>query len=72
MLLTTKSEILNFPGDEALVEGFLKQINDLTALVAQLKSGLPSTTFAQINDASVNVQALKKSVDDFFNSLQSE
>lgn len=68
VLLSTKSEILSFPGDKSLVSDFSKRIDVLTDLVNQLKSALPTTTFAQINDASNRVQALKTSLNDFFNS----
>lgn len=59
-LLLMESQIVNFPGDKAVVEDILKQNNDLSKLLGVLRDELPKTTLQQITEAVNKIQDLSQ------------
>jgi hypothetical protein len=68
-LQSISSQVEAFPGDQAVVQGFLDQKDALSSLVNQLKGDLPFTTLTQVNDAAEKVKTLQGSYDNFINTF---
>jgi hypothetical protein len=67
-LLEIGTKILGFSGNSSLLADISMQNEELSTLVDHLILELPSTAPFKVIDALDRVQALKKRLDDFFNS----